>query len=145
MLVSHINANTEKGIDWLNSIVVKGLRNGGGNFSEWEIEVHGNDGDEGEEEEFEDGGEEYVSDGDNAGGVNNGEATTNDNEADEADDESATENDGNENGHASSLPPESPGPAVYIIHNLSKTRDRDRRKDAAVDPPPTVPLKFFSY
>lgn len=42
MVISHINAQTENGIDWLNSIVVPGLRQGSG-WNKWSIEVHGNE------------------------------------------------------------------------------------------------------
>ena len=42
MIVSHINAHTEKGISWLNEIVVPGLRAGSGK-SQWNVEVHGGD------------------------------------------------------------------------------------------------------
>jgi hypothetical protein len=42
MIVSHINANTEKGISWLNEIVVPGLRSGAGK-SHWSVEIHGGD------------------------------------------------------------------------------------------------------
>ncbi|CAB9508122.1 expressed unknown protein [Seminavis robusta] len=41
-LVSHINAQTEKGEEWLNDVVVTGLRKGGGDDASWSIEVHGN-------------------------------------------------------------------------------------------------------
>ena len=40
-LVSHINAHTSKGEEWLNEVVLAGLRKGGGDAS-WNIEVHGN-------------------------------------------------------------------------------------------------------
>jgi SAM-dependent methyltransferase len=43
VLVSHLNAHTTKGLEWLEGVIVKGLRAGGGTFL-WEIEVHGNDG-----------------------------------------------------------------------------------------------------
>lgn len=42
MIVSHINAHTENGINWLNEIVVPGLRAGAGK-SQWSVEVHGGD------------------------------------------------------------------------------------------------------
>ena len=43
VLVSHLNAHTAKGLEWLEGVIVNGLRAGGGSFL-WEIEVHGNDG-----------------------------------------------------------------------------------------------------
>ena len=45
LLVSHLNAHTSSGLEWLDNVVVNGLRTGGGN-ARWEIEVHGNDGDQ---------------------------------------------------------------------------------------------------
>lgn len=39
MIISHINAHTEDGIDWLNNIVVPGLRNGECQH-EWSVEIH---------------------------------------------------------------------------------------------------------
>lgn len=44
VLVSHLNAHTTEGLEWLEGVIVNGLRAGGGTFL-WEIEVHGNDGD----------------------------------------------------------------------------------------------------
>jgi hypothetical protein len=41
VIVSHLNANTKEGLDWLEEIVVKGLRACGGKEVSWEIEVHG--------------------------------------------------------------------------------------------------------
>lgn len=41
VLVSHINAQTEKGEEWLNTVVVAGLRKAGTEAS-WSMEVHGN-------------------------------------------------------------------------------------------------------
>jgi hypothetical protein len=41
LIVSHLNAHIQSGLEWLDSIVVAGLRKGGKNNS-WEIEVHGN-------------------------------------------------------------------------------------------------------
>ena len=55
MLVSHLNAHAEEGVDWLEEIVVKGLRAAGGKeAARWEIEVHGNSGlqEEADEEEI---------------------------------------------------------------------------------------------
>jgi len=47
-LVSHLNAHTSDGIDWLHQVVMPGLRrnNNNNNNITWEIEVHGNDIDE---------------------------------------------------------------------------------------------------
>ena len=41
-LVSHINAHTSKGQEWLEQVVLVGLRKGGADAG-WAIEVHGND------------------------------------------------------------------------------------------------------
>ena len=40
MVISHLNANSEEGLEWLERIVVPGLRSGAGQFH-WQIEVHG--------------------------------------------------------------------------------------------------------
>lgn len=42
MIISHVNAHTENGINWLNEIVVPGLRVGAGKC-QWSVEVHGGD------------------------------------------------------------------------------------------------------
>jgi hypothetical protein len=43
VLVSHLNAHTKNGIEWLHEVILPGLRSGGRNAT-WEIEVHGSDG-----------------------------------------------------------------------------------------------------
>lgn len=40
MIISHINAHTDEGVDWLNDIVVPGLRKGCSS-TKWSVEVHG--------------------------------------------------------------------------------------------------------
>lgn len=42
LVISHINAHEQKGLDWLDNIVVPGLRKGA-ERSLWNIEVHGNE------------------------------------------------------------------------------------------------------
>jgi hypothetical protein len=42
VIVSHLNAHTEIGMEWLDDIVVPGLRKGSPKC-DWEIEVHGNE------------------------------------------------------------------------------------------------------
>jgi SAM-dependent methyltransferase len=44
LLVSHINAHTDTGLQWLDEVIVPGLRNGAGKFA-WVVEVHGNEPD----------------------------------------------------------------------------------------------------
>lgn len=39
--MSHINVHTSKGEEWLQDVVITGLRQGGSDAS-WNIEVHGN-------------------------------------------------------------------------------------------------------
>jgi hypothetical protein len=56
MVISHVNAQTEDGMQWLNSIIVPGLRVGSVS-SKWRIEVHGgeiSDSSDGENEEGDD-------------------------------------------------------------------------------------------
>jgi SAM-dependent methyltransferase len=43
VVVSHLNAHVQNGKEWLNQVVLAGLRAKSKNFR-WEIEVHGNDG-----------------------------------------------------------------------------------------------------
>lgn len=50
ILISHLNAHTDSGIQWLNEVVVEGLR-AGDKDAVWEIEAHGNDDFEESEEE----------------------------------------------------------------------------------------------
>lgn len=45
VLISHLNAHTSDGIDWLNQVVLEGLQSGSKNMK-WEIEVHGNEVDD---------------------------------------------------------------------------------------------------
>jgi hypothetical protein len=42
VIVSHLNAHTETGMEWLGDIVVPALRKGSLKC-DWEIEVHGNE------------------------------------------------------------------------------------------------------
>lgn len=42
VIVSHLNAHTESGMEWLSDIVVPGLRKGSLKC-DWEIEIHGNE------------------------------------------------------------------------------------------------------
>lgn len=135
ILVSHLNAHTEGGIDWLNTVVVAGLRAGGGKHSRWEIEVHGsdvNDSRECNEDEtnHEDDGQESES-----GEVVQGE---------EDHESNGEESDGDEESTPPSSDPPSggPGPAVYIIHNLSKASSSDSTEGTD---PPAVHLQFFGY
>lgn len=43
VIISHLNAHTPNGVEWLDAVVVPGLRAGGGKAT-WEVEVHGSDG-----------------------------------------------------------------------------------------------------
>ena len=43
VIVSHLNAHVESGLQWLDDVVVPGLRKGG-DF-QWNLEVHGNTAD----------------------------------------------------------------------------------------------------
>ena len=44
VVISHVNAHTDTGLQWLNDIIVPGLRKGAGKFP-WFVEVHGNEPD----------------------------------------------------------------------------------------------------
>ena len=50
MVISHVNAQTENGMDWLNNIVVPGLRKGAA-WNKWNVEVHGGEVEESVEED----------------------------------------------------------------------------------------------
>ena len=43
MIVSHLNANSPKGMQWVDDIIIKGLQ-AGDDCARWKIEVHGGDG-----------------------------------------------------------------------------------------------------
>ena len=42
IIISHLNARVDSGIQWLNDVIVPGLREGGKNC-DWQVEVHGNE------------------------------------------------------------------------------------------------------
>ena len=84
-------------MQWLDDVVVPGLRKGGKRF-DWNVEVHGNSADIPSENEDDDG----------------------------------------------DSPPESPGPAVYIIQKVARRNDGVAGK-VDDEKPRTIPLRFFSY
>jgi hypothetical protein len=135
MLVSHINAHTESGVQWLNTVVVVGLRAGGGKYSKWEIEVHGSG--------ISETNECY---GDETNHVQNGqESESSDLVQEEEEHElNGEQSNGNEDSAAPSSDPSpsGPGPAVYIIHNVSKSSSDDSTEESD---PPAVRLRFFTY
>ena len=130
VIVSHLNAHVQDGIEWLEQVVIAGLRlsEGSGDGTRaaaggdgtmmtagndgtgkrtplWEIEVHGNDGTEGRE----DGGDSSDSDG-KAGSADGGGSTVPPRSP----------------GPERSKPPSgSPGPAVYIIRKLGIGEERE--------------------
>lgn len=135
MLVSHLNAHTESGVEWLNTVVVVGLRAGGGKYSKWEIEVHGSDIIESNECNRDE--TNYVCDGQVS---DSGDVVQEEEEHGSKGEES---NDDEDSASPSSYPsPSGPGPAVYIIHNLSKSTSDDSTEDSD---PPAVRLQFFTY
>ena len=131
MIVSHMNAHTEPGIEWCNEVLIGGLRASGAHSS-WEIEVHGSDGcDECATDEDDD--EDDDEEGDNEGRTNNYDEATDgtrsgDKRAEKASEKLISDADGPPSG--------SPGPAVYIVRKLPP------RKNPSDE---TVPLKFFTY
>jgi hypothetical protein len=97
--VSHCNAHVKSGLQWLDDVVVPGLRKGA-DQCEWQVEVHGSEAD-------------LPSDTEEADG---------------------------------SMTPESPGPAVYVIHKGPRhTADDPPPKDSEEEEPSTIPLRFFTY
>ena len=139
MVVSHMNAHCDAGIDWCDKVLVAGLRTCTSRAdASWEIEVHGSDTCS-SDNAHEDSGMNDEKDADN----------------DEADEDGTP-------------PPGSPGPAVYIIHKLPPKPPKARRyeedqeemkaekeetekvkgsgkkteEEAGID---TIPLKFFTY
>ena len=132
ILVSHLNAHTSDGIEWLDEVVITGLRDGGGRHSEWEIEVHGSDGLESVDD-----------DGLGAHGEDSGSIRINSEEFKKVELEAIEEEVASEDEDHSIPPPSGgPGPAVYILHNISKTPKDDWTEEAD---PPAVALRFFSY
>ena len=128
MLVSHVNAHTPNGLDWLEMVVIPALRAGGGRAT-WEIEVHGNDGlssdaENDDESEAEDQEEWRAL------------SKENDDVDNEKDRESKVMDEGSSRALSGNL-----GPAVYIIHKNPKGSDAITEDD--VEPP--IPLKFHSY
>lgn len=135
MLVSHLNAHAESGVEWLNTVVVVGLRAGGGKYSKWEIEVHGSDINESNECNRDE--TNHVSDGQVS------ESGVVDQEEEEHESNGEESNGDEDSASPSSYPsPSGPGPAVYIIHNLSKSTSDDSTEDSD---PPAVRLQFFTY
>lgn len=153
LLVSHLNAHTANGINWLNSVVVTGLRNGAGVSSTWIVEVHGSDGiastehTKGADIESKHVGGSSGDGNDEAERQDNSSAiSTASSEGLDTPTENSSkskESDDNNIVSASQGPPSgSPGPAVYIIRNLTKPAVEDLSEDYE---PPTIPLRFFSY
>jgi hypothetical protein len=98
IICSHLNANTPKGLDWLQEIVITGLLHHTSESDDlkdigWKIEVHANSGNESKSNQISDDDE---NDGDNQKDVDNEE------------DEVSSEND--------------LGPAIYVIHKFWKTK-----------------------
>jgi hypothetical protein len=135
ILVSHLNAHTENGVEWLNTVVVVGLRAGGGKYSKWEIEVHGSDVNESNECNGDETNHvNYGNESESGHVVQEGEEHESNGEESDADENSASP--------LSDPSPSGPGPAVYIIHNVSKSPSDDSTKDRD---PPAVRLQFFTY
>lgn len=126
VIVSHLNAHTNSGLGWLDEVVVRGLRAGGGDAT-WEIEIHGNDDCEVEMESDEE--TPAASDDKDPDGSAEGRA-----EAANTETEAVNESPGPPSG--------SPGPAVYVIQK-KEPKSKGSPSDAG-DPPP-IPLKFFGY
>ena len=125
MLISHLNANTTSGVEWVDEVVVTGLKEGGGNAN-WIVECHSADvsnsigEEEYEEENEEDENEQVVNDEDTNDAIV--EREEDDGPGEEGEDWEEN-NDGN------------PGPAVYVIQKLPPNGNKNS----------TIPLKYFSY
>lgn len=129
MLVSHLNANTTSGVEWVDEVVVAGLKEEGSNAN-WIVECHSADVSSsiGEDEEYEEENEEeneqvckFVDDEDTKDEIVEGEEDNGSGEEGENWEENNDEN---------------PGPAVYIIQKLPPNGNKKLS---------TIPLKFFSY
>ena len=62
LIVSHLNACNSEGLSWVDEVLITGLRNGDG-ISDWRIEVHHSDSDNGENEISHDGEDSEKDDG----------------------------------------------------------------------------------
>lgn len=150
LLVSHLNAHTTNGINWLNAVVVTGLRRGAGRSSTWIVEVHGSDGIASTEhangEEIDSKHEGESSSEGNEEAESQDHITASNKELDAPPDDASKDEESKDDNiavSASQGPPSGgPGPAVYIIRNLTKPSVEDVSEDYE---PPTVPLRFFSY
>jgi len=142
MLISHLNANTSSGIEWIDEILVSGLRTGGDKSAKWVVECHS--ADMNNDDSMEEMDEEGAENGKNEEVV---ETTVEDDKDGSDDGSSSKEKSDNTRG---------PGPAVYIISKLPfsssnddeecKTDEKDKKGSNHDDEhPPTIPLKFFTY
>lgn len=120
MVISHMNAHCEAGIDWCNRVLVAGLRASQA-VASWEIEVHGNDG-----------GSDATQDVD-----------------DEKDYEKDDDEEGNNDDPPSGSPGPAVYIIHKRIpkQEAEKTNDadsgsKDENEEAVID---TIPLKFFTY
>ena len=151
LLVSHLNAHTANGINWLQCVVVTGLRRGAGRSSTWIVEVHGSDGiastehANGEEIDSKHVGESSSEGNEEAESQDHTQLASNkelDTPPDDASKDEESEDDNIAVSASQGPPSGGPGPAVYIIRNLTKPSVEDVSEDYE---PPTVPLRFFSY
>ena len=95
VLISHLNAHAENGRQWLDELVIPGLRAGHSKAS-WEIEVHG-------EEDS---------------GLLKGADDDDDDDDDEGEKGGGNDENGNKEESDGNTSTDSPGPAVYIIRKL---------------------------
>lgn len=132
IIISHLNANTSKGLNWVQDVLVEGLQTAeDSNYSDWVIEVHGNDAILNEDEELieeEDDDEIEIEEEEPADDIGN--------------DENQAEVDDNEDDCDNEL---DYGPAVYIIRKTILPSTSSSSDDTKEKAERTIPLKFFSY
>lgn len=142
MIVSHMNANIQSGFEWCDEVVVAGLRASGADAC-WEIEIHGNDGnnndcDDDDHDSDEDA--EEITDEDGA------ESANNEGNVQSAEHDGKEEEDANIGTTDKGPPSGSPGPACYIIHKMPPQQQTAKDSSGSgTGVQMMIPLKFYTY
>ena len=115
MIVSHLNANSNKGMQWIDDVIINGLQSGDASAN-WKIEIHGGDGETESASATEDNN-------DTCSGLTVME-TANEEPDDDDDDRY--------------------GPAVYIIQKVNRDETSGQKQECE-SKESKVALKFFGY
>jgi len=147
MIISHMNANIQSGLEWCDEVVVAGLRASGADAF-WEIEIHGNDGnnndcDDDYHESDEDAVDITVEDGEEAA---NSDGNVQSAEHDGKEEEEEVEEDADIGTTDKGPPSGSPGPACYIIHKMPPQKQTTKDSSGSgTGVQMMIPLKFYTY